>query len=1237
MTHLEDETRDDDADPLIEALAWTPKVAPFTGTERYKVCSCLGEGGFGVVYEVEDRELGRRLALKTLKPNRSGFAGNIHRLKREFRSVADLVHPNLVGLHQLSSDGPRWFFTMDLVRGSTLLEHVRGEAAIVSTASTVPARSASPPACERGRDSSGVLSEPRLRACLRQLVAGVSALHDAGIIHRDLKPSNVLVEDDGRVVILDFGLADSEQPGDTELLMAGTPVYMAPEQAAGGQATAAADWYAIGVMLYEALTGRRPPPGGDRPSAHCPVPPDLERLCLALLRPDPQDRPDAAAIREMLGGQAPAARRAEAREVFVGRTGEQAALAAGFAAIRRGEPTVIRVHGQPGVGKSALLERFLDLQRKEGRAVILAGRCHERESVPFKAFDGVIDVLVKYLQSLPRNQASGLMPRDIHLAAQLFPVLEGVVAVRDVPRRQAPVQDPSVLRAKAFAAIKELIGRIADKQPLVIAIDDLQWGDVDSARLLAHLVVPPDRPAVLLLLAFRTDEAEHNPTLRETLHTLSMVGARGAELRLEPLPPRDAEDLVAALLGDRGRGAARAIAERGEGHPLFMAELARAHLLADPAAGDAPPTLLDILWERVLRLSASARALLETVAVAGQPLPSGLCFEAAGLGAGGVDAVRVLRAEQLVRAGDRDDINVFHDRIRDAVLLRSDACTRRLRHLALARSLERRPEPDLEALARHFDAADDRAQAARYAVRAADAAMAGLAFERAAALYKMAIDRGGEDSTALYEKLGYALLHAGRSVAAGEAFLAAAARVEGESARKTDLTRLAAEHLLVVGNVEAGNQALDQALAAVGEARPASFHRAWVMLAAHIVKLRVRRSRFRERDEDAIAREELLRLDVLDSACKGLAPTDPVGALGMSARFYRLAIKAGEPRRAARALIGSVPSSVGYAAAVPALANELLDSAEAIGQRLSDPDLVSRVLAMRGMLYFIFNDWARGAELSERAAANISEQCRGMASEYHDALLIAAGCHAKAGRFAAAGRLGEALLLGAVERGDTVYQKQVCAGVLAPLRLAADQPDEAHLLVEQVGTEPRCATIVLRAEAAAAIAMYRGRPREAIEVWRAWWPKLEEMSVRALTGFRTRIVNSLATALIAGAESRREVREAARLMRSVRRLRFPHARAVHAILRSQLAMFGDRRGEAAKRLAEAADHLDQAGMPHEAAACRYRHGRMIGGEDGTAETAAAGAALRAIGIASPERWTAMILPEVGPARRLLVE
>ena len=1194
----DDETLEDRDDPLLRALARTPEVTPFNGTERYQVLACLGEGGFGVVYEVEDRQLGRRLALKTLKAHRSGFAANIRRLKREFRSVADLVHPNLVGLHELSSDGARWFFTMELVRGCDFLAHVRGASAA---------------------------EEDRLRASLRQLISGVGALHQAGIVHRDLKPSNVLVEPDGRLVILDFGLAGGELAGDPEILLAGTPVYMAPEQAGGQAVTGAADWYAVGVMLHQALTGAMPA-GPGMPGGSLREHGDLGRLCEALLRREPGARPDAAAIREVLGAPRAEPRRAALGSAFVGRTRELSQLEEAFAAVQGGEPVVLRLHGQPGVGKSALLAQFVDELVEDGQAAVLAARCHERESVPFKAFDGVADALVRYLQALPRNQATGLLPRDIHLVTQLFPVFDGVAAIRDVPRRQSQVGDPRELRLRAFAAIKELIARVADKQPLVIAIDDLQWGDIDSARLLAQLVAPPERPALLLLLCYRADEAEQSPTLRETLRLLEAAGQRGADLALDPLPSADAERLAAWLLGQEpgASQAARTIAQRGEGHPLFMAELARALMLRDEGP---PPSLMDILWQRVARLPDDARALLETVAVAGQPLPSSLCFEAAGLGGGGVDAMRLLRAEQLLRAGDGGDVNVFHDRIRDAVLARAEPGAQRRRHLALARSLERLPEPDVEALARHFDAAGEREQTAHYALRAADTAMQALAFERAAALYRMAIDRGagiGGAAAGLHEKLGHALQNAGCSKAAGEAYLSAAVRADGP--QSTGLARLAAEHLLVVGDIEVGYRALDRALAGVGESLPASLARANLDIICHSMLVRLRGTRFRQRDEASIPPERLLRLDVLDSAARGLDPNDPPRAIALRGRFHRMAMRTGEPRRAALGLIGSIFLVLAQGSSRPAIADQILDAAEAIGRRLGDAEILARVMLMRGMTHMLYSDWHRATELLERASAMISEQCAGMASEQHNAMLNAGFCRVRAGQLAGARRVGERLLLDAVERDDPVTEKNVCAAVMAPLSLAAGDPAAALEFVQRVAMEDRCPSVLLRAESTAAVATYMDRPRDAVEAWRTRWQRIEEMGVLVVPGFRVFTVRSLASALLARPQRRREIREAARLARSIRRLRFPHARAAHAGVLACLAMHGGQRGAAAAHLRRASEQYDEADMALEASACRHRLGEIVGGEEGDAAVLHAQEELRAGGIASPERWVAMFLP-----------
>src|SRR5262245_26424529 len=262
----------------------TPSNAAFQGTARFEVLRTLGEGGVGIVYEAFDRERECKVALKTL---RIPSADSLARFKREFRALQDLQHPNLVHLDELFESDGTWFFTMELVKGDDFITYVRNDgeprfaagslmacapravpidAAAAETRTIqdfdpdAPARAAEPaPRALAAFAGLGPhrFDERRLRHGLRQLVLALSALHDAHKVHRDVKPSNILVTADERLVLLDFGLV-----ADAFLELAprahGTIGFMAPEQLTGASIGPAADWYAVGVTLYQALTGRRP-------------------------------------------------------------------------------------------------------------------------------------------------------------------------------------------------------------------------------------------------------------------------------------------------------------------------------------------------------------------------------------------------------------------------------------------------------------------------------------------------------------------------------------------------------------------------------------------------------------------------------------------------------------------------------------------------------------------------------------------------------------------------------------------------------------------------------------------------------------------------------------------------------------------------------------------------------------------------------------------------------------------
>ncbi|HWW61346.1 MAG TPA: protein kinase, partial [Thermoanaerobaculia bacterium] len=584
----------------------------FLGSPRFDVRRRIGSGAFGVVYEAFDGVRNATIAIKALRAESSDA---LLRFKREFRSLSDIAHRNLVQLYELIAEGDEWLVTMELIRGKTFVEYVWGDGPFrffgtgdVATEIGIEPSDASPeqyPSNSRDSFARALERTPAemklLEPALTQLVHGVVALHASGKLHRDIKPSNVLVTSEPRVVLLDFGLVTDTGADRTyeSIRIAGTPAYMSPEQAAGLPLTPASDWYSVGVMLYEALTGDVPFHGSylqvltekqhsdpPSPSAVVPgVPAELDDLCRDLLLRDPAARPTGDQILDRLGRTTRLVTSSGRRKTpsssspFVGRQRHIRLLHEAYNATLSGMQTTVCVAGPSGIGKTSLMRTFIEQLRQDvPGAIILTGRCYQRESVPYKGVDSLIDALHRVLSRVAPQELEAILPRDILAAEQLFPVLTDLGDVVRARRRIAVVPDQQELRRRALAAMRELFLRLVDRAPVVVAIDDLQWGDVDSAELLKEILRPPDAPALLFLASYRAEEEETSPFLRAFLAAGTM-----REVRLGTLNAEESRQLVSELVPEATAEIARLIADESGGSPFFIDELVRSLQLADEA------------------------------------------------------------------------------------------------------------------------------------------------------------------------------------------------------------------------------------------------------------------------------------------------------------------------------------------------------------------------------------------------------------------------------------------------------------------------------------------------------------------------------------------------------------------------------------------------------------------------------------------------------------------------------
>lgn len=1234
----------------------------FEGTERFELIRRLGEGGMGVVYLARDRLRDAVVALKTL---RRDSPYGILRLKSEFRSLADVAHQNLIDLHDLHEDHGTWFFTMEYVDGVDFNEWVRPRNSF---------------------DTEPALDLRRLRHGLRQLVRGVAALHDAGHLHRDIKPTNVLVETaTRRLVLLDFGLVTPlEGPRlERDHGFSGTLEYMAPEQADGEAPQAASDWYAVGVVLFEALTGQLPFRGkpfkimidkrrqdAPAPTTIAPgIPADLDALCQALLRRDPASRPPVDEIFAAVGIERrntgslilPAAL---GRGRLIGRESQMAALEDALAEARGARPVLIGVHGGSGMGKSALLRRFLDPLVDQPDLMVLSGRCYERESVPYKAFDSVIDALTRRLGVLPNDELATILPGPLRPLTRLFPVLLHVdaIAIRSLPEDEP--SDPRELRQRGFALLRRLFLGLARRMLPVIHIDDLQWGDLDSAALLAELLRGDDAPPMLVIGSYRTEEVESSAFLRAILKlaTARREALHWREIVVGPLDEPDAARLARARLGDRddtGR-LSGLIARESRGNPFFVEALARHLQQSDaPGASERPTTdpLAGLTVDAVVRarvdsLDHTARRLMHALAVFGRPLDQRVALDAAAVaGEHSARTIGLLRAEHLLRVratGENDALEVYHDRIREAVTAGLPDLTLRSVHMELGLALERREAGDPETLAEHFLGAGDLDRARRYTTDSAERAAEKLAFDRAAQLYRRALDLHRRASASaptpadaaqehdLLVRLGRALIDAGRGAEAAEVLLEAAASAAPED--RLQLSREAGAQLLISGKLKAGLDVMRGVLDQIGMSLPKSTRRALASLLTRRARLRIGSLGFKERAEADVPPELLTRIDACWSVALGLGLIDHVRAADFQTRSLLLALRAGEPYRIARAMAMEVAYASATGPGGEARAARLVETARAMADRIEVPHAQGMSHYGAGVAHFLAGRWRPACDALEQAAVIWRDRCRGANWETTTTAVFHLSALAFRGEVGKIAERVPALLAQARERGNVYFATNLRTGYPSLAWLVTDEPETGARHHEEAmaewGDDGFHVQHYFDLIAAVHLALYRERPADAWKRVRTTWKPLRASMVHhvnlvELDTFTLRARAALA-AIREGIDEDNPLATLRHDIRALRRSRVAWAMAEGALFDGLIAAREGRADDAKAWLIEAIDGFDATETSLYAAATRMRLGVLLGGHEGASLYRVGENAMRDVGVRNPVAMARILAPGLEP-------
>ncbi len=763
----------------------TALVSGATLRGRYRLDTELGRGAMGVVFRARDLELARDVAVKVLAGSRDDQGHQ--RLLQEARMAATLNHPRVVAVYDVGIEQGAPYVVMELVPGGSLR-------------------------------ALGRLEPSRAVEVARQLCEALVHAHDHGIVHRDLKPENVLIADPQApaIKLADLGVAFSDD-GSTRMTsdgaIVGTAHYLSPEQALGLQVDGRADLYALGVVLYELVTGRLPFQGLDPLaviSQHLNAPvvpprtfaegvaPALEAVILKLLAKDAAQRyADAREVERALteaGRDATAAPAADTgtlgqlvRGRLVGRARELEQLREMWRARQRGGSQLALVSGEPGAGKTRLAHEAMVYARVSG-ATVLQGGCYEYEAAT--PYLPAIEALRAWSGAQTDEALRDALGDSAPEIARLVPAIGRRLGSDDdaAPHAAGPEQ-----RLRLFDAIARFLQRAARDGGVLLFVDDLHWADQGTLALLHYLLRNLREERVLVLATSREVELDRQHPLaaalveweRERLSTRVQVGRLDEAATAAMLAVLlDQETVTPAF--------AHAVHRETEGNPFFVEEVLKSLVeqgqiyrrglewhrgdIADLAI---PQSVKAAIGRRLDRLTPACGEVLHTAAALGKSFGFDDLLAASGHGEDALlDALDEAMAAQLIAARGADAFVFTHDKIREVLYEEMNAIRRRRLHQRIGEALEKRrgdaPEA-AAALAHHFFESGDLERALRYSRSAAAEAVRVFAHEEAVGHLERALECAEalgrlELRVELEESAGEILLEAGNSLTAARAF-----------------------------------------------------------------------------------------------------------------------------------------------------------------------------------------------------------------------------------------------------------------------------------------------------------------------------------------------------------------------------------------------------------------------------------------------------------------------------------